>query len=297
MLLGRSEELAVGIAPSNVSIESIPEISAVYFALLQGGYDFYEVEKPVGLADKIGSFIFEDRFPFFDDTKQTTCSVYPYWPRAAILETATFFLDSTKSAYTNFSAFKQKIMSLTNISDVERDSALWEWIKDYPVSLNQVMNDHNFQSYFEWEKGWVKQKSINLAESRLVIQNYLDVCSKLHSSPIKRVLIVLNPIKCAYSADYHMNGDGFIFCSGAFSIESIIHEYLHHVVHSTVISHSENILRSGSGYPGIDRSYYLDDDNTGKINAFEEFFVRTLTGLIVSENPPKNLDRFMEELF
>ena len=288
--------MTVDTNPKRILIESIPEISAIYFALLQCGYNFFKVEKPIRLTDKIRSFIFKSRFPFFDDIKQTTCAVYPYWPRAAILETATFYLSSANSAFTNFSAFKKKIMSANNISDIERDSALWEWIKDFPVSLNQVIRDSNFQFYFEWEKDWVKQQNIIYAENLCIIQEYLNMCFKLYSSPIKRVSIVLNPIKCAYSADYHMNGDCFIFSSGAFSTESIIHEYLHHVVHNTVISHSEAILHNSSDYPGIDCSYYLAYDKTGRLNAFEEYFVRTLTKLVVSENPPKNLDGFIEEL-
>lgn len=288
--------MTIDTNPNCIFMESIPAISAIYFALLQCGYDFFEVEKPAELTDKIKSFNFKDSFPFFGAVKQTTCVVYPYWPRAAILETAAFFLNTANSVFADFNAFKKKIMSANNISDIERGSALWEWIKDFPDSLNQVICDSNFQSYFEWEKDWVKQQNIIYAENLCIIQAYLDMCAKLYSSPIKKVSIVLNPIKCAYSADYHINGDCFIFCSGAFRKESVIHEFLHHVVHNTVIFHSEAVLHNCSDYPGIDCSYYLAHDKIGRLNAFEEYFVRTLTESVASENPPKSLDGFIDEL-
>ncbi len=284
------------INPKNIFIENMPEISAIYYALLGCGYDFYAVEKPAGLVDKIKSFISKDRFSFFAAIKQKTCSVYPYWPIAAILETACFFLNSTDAEFTDFKAFKNKIMAAANISDIEKDSALWEWIKDFPLSLKQVMEDNDFQAYFEWEKDWVKKQNTNFAEELAIIQDYLNMCSKLYSSPAKRISIVLNPIKCAYSADYHLNGDCFVFCSGSFSPEAIIHEFLHHLVHNTVLSNSEAILRKRTEYPDIDPSYYLDDDQAGRLNAFEEYLVRSLTKSIISKKSPKCLDDYVEEL-
>lgn len=295
-MIRRPTKLTIDTNPKHIFIESIPEISAIYFALLQCGYNFFEVEKPAELTDKIKSFILKYRFPFFDEIKQATCTAYPYWPRAAILETATFYLNSANFVFADFNEFREKIMSANNISDIERDSALWEWIKDFPFALKQVICDGNFQLYLKWEKEWVKQQNNIYAKELCIIQKYLNICSKLYSSSIKRVSIVLNPIKCAYSADYHMNGDCFIFCSGAFSSESIIHEFLHHVVRNTVISHSEAILNNSSYYPGIDSSYYLGYDAIGRLNAFEEYFVRMLTKLVVTENSPKSLDGFIKEL-
>jgi len=277
-------------------MESIPAISAIYFALLQCGYDFFEIEKPNELTDKIKSFNLKGRFPFFGAVKQTTCAIYPYWPRAEILETAAFFLNSDNSVFVDFNAFKTRIMSAHNISDIERGSTLWEWIKDFPASLNQVICDSNFQSYFEWEKDWVKQQNIIYAENLRIIQAYLYMCAKLYSSPIKKVSIVLNPIKCAYSADYHINGECLIFSSGTFKKESVIHEFLHHVVHNTVIFHSEAVLHNCSDYLGIDCSYYLGHDKTGRLNAFEEYVVRTLTESVASKNPRKSIDGFIDEL-
>ena len=45
----------------------------------------------------------------------------------------------------------------------------------------------------------------------------------------------------------------------------------------------------------IDTSYYLNNDESGLLNAFEEYMVRTLTDVIVSGNTPENLDVFFDQ--
>lgn len=74
-----------------ITISNIPEISAIYFALLQSGYDYYTMERSQNHISYIQEYIgAENTTLFFAGVKQNTCEVYPYWPRAAILETASF---------------------------------------------------------------------------------------------------------------------------------------------------------------------------------------------------------------
>ena len=96
-----------------LSITNIPAISAVYFSLLQCKYDFYSIERDTLLIDKLRSFIISDcrECDFFLDVKQNTCEVYPYWPRAAMLETATFYIDLPQEQFVDFNAYKSSIMS------------------------------------------------------------------------------------------------------------------------------------------------------------------------------------------
>lgn len=45
----------------------------------------------------------------------------------------------------------------------------------------------------------------------------------------------------------------------------------------------------------MDTSYYLNNDEVGLLNAFEEYMVRVLTGVIVSGNVPETLDVFFDQ--
>lgn len=77
-------------------------------------------------------------------------------------------------------------------------------------------------------------------------------------------------------------------------IDSIIHEYLHTIVHP-MIEHGI-VTPEHKQYPGIDRSYYLDKSEKGYINAFEEFAVRTLTNIAMTSEELPDLRSFLEQL-
>ncbi len=55
-------------------------------------------------------------------------------------------------------------------------------------------------------------------------------------------------------------------------------------------------MRQDINCPNIDRSYYLTGDNTGRLNAFEEYFVRLLTNAILTDNPPDDLGQLMNHV-
>jgi hypothetical protein len=220
-----------------ISIHNIPEISAIYFAMLQCGYDYYAFEKNADLVKTIEGFRtaqVDCDVSFFSEVKQETCEVYPYWPRAAALETATFFVDCISMQFSDFDTYQNGIMSARNISDVERNQNFWEWVKDFPPKLAYVLSSNDFRAYLNWENKWIEHQSSIWENDLNHIQQILDICVKNYASPIQKVSVVLNPIKCAYSADYHMDGKQFYYCSGAFKMESVIHEFLHHVVHRFV---------------------------------------------------------------
>lgn len=278
-------------------ITSIPEISAIYYALLQSGYEFHALARDAALVEKIQGFrtgAGADRFPFFSAARQPTCEVYPFWPRAALLEYASFFLDPQRTRFQNFAALHENIMRDPHVSDGERNRGFWAWLKGFPPALRRVLASDRFQAYLLWEKEWTQQLSELHAEELKIIQTTLTAYIAKYSSPIREIQIVINPIKCVYSADYHLIGERFIFSSGAFSAESIIHEFLHPLVHPLLQSYSEEILRSPRPLPEIDASYYLDGGRAGRMNAFEEFLVRRLTRAILDAAQPLDLEQFIE---
>lgn len=122
------------------------------------------------------------------------------------------------------------------------------------------------------------------------------MCVSKYGSPVHDIQIVINPIKCVYSADYHLDKNCFIFCSGAFRAESVIHEFLHHVVHPVVVEIADMVLANKRAYPGIDESYYLSGSKAGQLNAFEEYVVRTLTTDVMNGIYPDELISYLKEL-
>lgn len=279
-----------------LSISNNTAISAIYFALLHCGYDFYSIGHDASTVNKLRSFIVPNRgkYGFFSEVRQNTCEVYPYWPRAAMLETATFYIDLPRACFVDFDAYKGKILSAENISDIERNETFWNWILRFPTALKDVFHSDCFSRYLEWENTWIEDQNKRYQANLKRIEDILVPCKERFHSPFQDLKIVLNPIKCAYSADYHVKDETFIFCSGTLSEESVIHEFLHHAVHPVVENRKDEILRCSLVNLDLDASYYLNGNEAGKLNAFEEYMVRKLTDKILSGDVPENLGVFFD---
>lgn len=274
-----------------VTMDQIPAISAIYYALLCEGYDFFAPEKPPEVIKALQQFAAEgERFPFFGAARQNTCAVYPYWPRAAILETASFFLTDDGSGYADFPALRARLMSAGNIAEHERGAALWHWLADFPAALQEVLQSAGFRRYRAWEEAWLDWQRDSLREELLLLRDCLERCAARYSLPVRRAAIVLSPIKCAYSADYHLVGEAFVFSSGRFCKESVVHELLHPAVHAAVAVHRAEALQQEAHWPDIDASYYLNGSEAGRLNALEEHCVRRLTALVCCGEEPETLD-------
>ena len=194
--------------PDEMKIIQIPEISAIYFGLLQSGYDFYSIERSSEHVNALMKFTGKGNVNgFFSGTKQQTCEVYPYWPRAFILEAATFFLNDSRTAYRDMEGLRRRIFSAGNITDRERDSGLWDWLEGFPEALRNVLADTGFSGYMEWEKKWIAGQNDACREELDMIRRCLETCTGRYDSPVKEIRICVNPIKCVYSSDYHLDGE------------------------------------------------------------------------------------------
>lgn len=273
----------------------LPNISAIYYGLYQSGYDYYSIERSSEHIDSLRRYFNPGGFSeFFSCTKQRTCEIYPYWPRAAILETASFYLRDDNSAFNDYELFREYIMSLCNISASERDDSLWSWIANFPGALRAVIENDNFSEYMIFEKEWLAEQNYTHRDELSLIKKCLEICRSQYNSPVQDIKICINPIKCVYSSDYHLVGSSFIFTSGAFRVDSIIHEFLHHVVHPLVEREKTLILKNKPIDMYLDESYYLSGSDSGILNAFEESVVRLLTEKIMNHEYPENLLTFVK---
>ena len=279
-----------------LSISNNTAISAIYFALLQCGYDFYDIEHNLPTASNLRSFIMTDsmEYSFFSEVRQNTCEVYPYWPRAAMLETATFYIDLSQACFVDFDTYRNNILSAKNISDAERDAAFWEWISQFPSVLKHIFHSDCFSRYLEWENMWIAEQNKKYQNDLRKIEDILEICREKFNSPFQNIEIILNPIKCIYSADYHLRDETFVYCSGTLSEESVIHEFIHHLVHPVVDKRKDEILCCNFKNLHLDDSYYLNGSQTGKLNAFEEYMVRKLTDRILNGAVPENINVFFD---
>ena len=282
-----------------INIRNDAEISAIYFALLHCGYEFYAVEKDAALVAKLEQFRAagcDFDTVFFARIRQSMCEPYPFWPRAALLETATFYMREG-AEFADFTAYRERVMAAANLQEIERNQDFWTWIDDAPTALQSVTESDAFREYSAWEFAWVAEQRIAHRDELRDVQRIVEHCVNAYASPVRSVEAVLCPIKCAYSADHHFGGIIFTCISARFDREHIVHELLHHVVHPIVSASRDAILRRETHFDDLDASYYLDGSDDGRLNAFEEAMVRRLTERALGGELPPSLAAFANELW
>lgn len=280
-------------------ISNKPEISAIYFALLQCGYDYYALEKKPELVSKLEYFREEQmnsHVSFFSKIRQNSCEVYPYWPRAAVLEEATFYLSENNTGFAGFDQFQKRIMTAGNIAPKEKEKDLWDWIMQFPEAVKDVLFSSPFLSYLSWERSWIAEQDEIFREELKSLQTILQQCNALYGSQLDGIHVLLNPIKCAYSSDYYMYNGNLYFSLGWFRMESILHEFLHPVIHPYVMRNKDELLQYCGSFPDIDESYLLDGSDAGRLNAAEEYLVRALTERAVCGALPNDLNQFVQDI-
>lgn len=280
-----------------VSFVTIPEISAIYYGLLQRGYDYYAIERSPEHIRALEQFLRPGESPaFFSGARQDTCQVYPYWPRAALLETAVFYLERHPARFRDWEGFRRRVLSAGNLSPRERGPSLWEWIAGFPAALDSVLADEGFQRYLTWERQWLADRTRTWEPELAALRQFLKICQTRYNAPSQRVQLVVQPIKCPYSADYFRADDSFTYISGGFRAGAVAHELLHPILHPLVEEGYGRLVPRPAPFPGVDPSYYLAGDDAGWQNAFEEYAVRTLTGLVLQERYPEKLSDFLAGL-
>lgn len=210
-----------------------------------------------------------------------------------MLEAASFHLQPGGPGFRDCGALRTRLMSAGNISDAERNEDFWRWLAGFPSALSAVLESGAFRRYWAWERQWIAEQNAAYREELRLAGECVKRCVHQYGSPVQRLQIVIHPIKCVYSADCHLRGGCFLFSSGAFQTGSIIHEFLHHVVHPVIAAQKDAVLKGAPAYPGLDASYYLSGGDEGHLNASEEFVVRSLTENILSGNYPPSLSDFI----
>ena len=280
----------------DIQLSCIPAFSAIYYALLQSSYEFSQIERDEETCLALRRFADSNQsFPYFSQVWQPGCKVYPYWPRAALLETASLFI-GTNGKFHQIESLRKLICSFTNISDSDRDEGFWQWLMDFPAALSNVQNSNGFQAYFHWEQGWLQAQSLHHMADLATIQNAFTAIQNVCGSIlIPKIEIVINPVKCVYSADYHRIDRRFIFSSGRLSASSVIHESLHSIIHPYILQYSEQIICRRPHDKSIDASYYLDGKPEGYLNAFEEIVVRKMTSDLMTGRS-KKIEAYISDL-
>lgn len=239
-------------------------INAIYFGLISAGYNYADIEKTDEIIrlikiirEKQSSKAAND---FFSKAYQYTCRAYPYWPRAALMEKATFFINDLYNTDTfDYLRYHNEVMNLPNLMDSERDESFWSWIKEFPNTLKEILRDKKFHQIDEYIKKWISINSKTFENKRDAIEQSLTKLAISEGKEIQPIKVIISPLKCIYSADYQVSEGNLFIVLGDFLPNSIVHECIHSMVHPHVVELREDILKKCFG------SKTFDIDESSKV--------------------------------
>ena len=270
---------------AQITISSNVDINAIYFGITLSGYEYADIDKSDDITKRLQQIRhysgLDEAKEYFSRARQSTCVVYPFWPRVALLEIAIFFINDKGFDYDGYCTY---VKARSNLTDEEKSDDFFCWIKDFTKYLIQIKSDSFFQDINRQLSDKVNKISASSAEKIDLIKSRLDSLSASTVSAISTISLIICPIKCVYSADYFAVGPVISVILGDFLPHSIVHEYLHPIVHSCIQKHREHIVAHNERkYLNLDQSYHMGNDENGKLNAFEENIVRIISDLILDD--------------
>jgi len=261
------------------------DINAVYFGIALSGYEYADIDKSddiIEMLQQIRSYSgLDEAKQYFSNTRQPLCEVYPFWPRAALLESATFFINGKSFDFDSYCTY---VKALPNLTTEEKSEDFFCWAKDSPKYVTQIKSDPFFQNINTRIHSKVTETSLNSIEKTRLIEGKLEKLSATVESAISTISLIICPFKCVYSADYFTEGSVMSVILGNFLPSSIVHEYLHPIVRLHIKKYRERIVTlDGIKHLDLDKSYYMNNDEKRLLNAFEENIVRKISDSILYE--------------
>ena len=272
----------------DINVASNTGINAIYFGLVLSGYEFACINKPasaITLINQIQNYTgLAGARRYFGYTRQQSCEVYPFWPRAALLESAVFFMSAGHCMQFDYDQYCDYVMTRANITSDERNEDFFRWVRDFPKHLEIIKSDAFFQEADSKMDAMVSKLSATTSADNEKILAMLETLTTDVETGISNISVDICPLKCVYSADYFVRDTKMTVILGDFLPHSIVHEYLHLIVGPQVLMYKEKILAQfGNRLFDIDQSYYMNNDEHGFINAFEEHIVRKISNCILDE--------------
>lgn len=278
---------------------SEPRIAAIYFGLMQSGYEYYsagKAQEDTRMWESWAKLPVSYDVSFFQGARQVTTGIYPFASRAAALEIATFFVDAQNGVFGDEETCLRKI----HVSGVlkEREAADFQsWVKGFPKALQDVMHCEGFGRYLQWEENWLKQQA---RMNKGSLQKCDDVASyfiKKYDTSVQNVSVVYCPLKCAFASDYVVENGTLYAVSGVLRLEAVLREYLRLLVHPFIMKYSDAITSLRNLHRlHVENANYGDKNDQAKLNTFEAYTVKELMALVEENRYKVELDKFLPAL-
>lgn len=262
-------------------------VFAVYTGLIASGYDLLEIsaENPVSqVVEDIRKVPWPEKvLTYFKMARKRDAGVNPYWPRAAMLLIASFYVGETgRNPCMTRSLWSRKLAEHIHtlpISPRDKSSDILKWLEGFPGTYALIFDEPAFDGLWRSYKKAMETKLPVFADvTEKTISSFLRLTGASEND-LPAVCVVPNPLQAPQVADF-VTVDGIVYMIIADPRPaSIIHELLHNVFEpglrsaKTTILQYRHLLMPVLGKM-IRMQYAWDDGPDSWYRVFEENFMR-----------------------
>lgn len=261
-----------------INIKSNIYISALYFLMLNGGYDYYKFKKDKDILNSIESFrvIKNEYKKIVEKLEITDGRPNSFWPNLFIAECLMFNLDSNGKII-SMENFLDYIKNRNNIDF--KDISLFE-IESNSINIqniiSKIIKTEEFKEYYKFAGEFITQTIEKNKLALIDVTNIIESINNEFGTKFESVNIILDPIKCIYSADPYYEENTINIILGEFNKLSIYHEFVHIIVEKFLMV--EN----------------FEFDNKEEFYSLEEKYVRSISNRIIQSNKVPTYDDLKE---
>lgn len=264
-----------------MNLEINKKLVSAWCGMIVSGYDLFDKEdKEIPyLCGEIKRKLYDDNIAkHFAFSKTNTIECNPYYPRASNLSVYCFYMDKPIDEYYTF---------LEYCGDTEhRNIEFQKWIEKSKYYIHAIIRNYKFSKLFD-DYCNIVNKRFNDIDNRIS-----SIKAKLNEHNLLtdiEILFTPNLLQSKYLADYVLVDNKLYIIAADFREETIVHEYLH-IIAKSKRKEFEKLLQKKDicNFVNINEmkklGYLKDFSLNSKIHAFEEFFVRSYTSIMLNSS-------------
>lgn len=222
----------------NPLIKISTNVFTVFAGLIASGYEFSYDEE---LAGRVRAVKWDDSaVEYFRRARTSYCAVYPYWPRAAMLVSASLILkESNGYENSDFRKMKERIESYCNIDPEEIGEETELWLLQLPAYYRLIRENEEFNNL------WVEY----LKRSEAVADQFMEaideakkkVISRFKVNEVELPKIGAIPNILGFNGDFERIDDIIYVVCAQPDKSCAVHEYLHNILGPGLMNNIERI--------------------------------------------------------
>lgn len=260
-------------------------VFTLYAGLTASGYDlaaFPEDDPVAKIVDSLREMpLSSPAHSYFPQARLPGPGVNPYWPRAAMLLHATFFLDDDATEYTDLRALRKMVEDFP-ASDGPGNEESLAWLMGYPSAFRAVRESAHFLgNWSDYVEAMNPERLLGFRDAALRATGALRFFGGSDLVNLPKIVLVPNPLQAQQIADF-VDFQGILYVvTAAPSASSIVHECMHGIL--VPILEADQILRAKDLFDAslvesmVRMQYARDDGPLSWLRVFEESLVRAAT--------------------